>query len=169
MMLIRLGSTATDFPVTNSLPSGGSRVSVALTAGACSGRLSEPRCRSSDISGVDMYWVNDTLNFHISESGVLTNNTVLSIGDYGLRVYVNDTYGNINDYEIRIRVLFVPEPTSTIGSTTTIETSTTTTTTATTTSSTIPVTYDPTTLLLIAGVGGGIVIILVIVIIAKKR
>ena len=124
---------------------------------------------AEDFSGVDMYWVNDTSNFHISESGVLTNNTVLSFGDYGLRVYVNDTFGNINDYEIRIRVLFVPETTSTIGSTTSIETSTTSIETSTTTSSTTPVIFDPTAMLLLVGIGGVVVVILVVVLISKKR
>ncbi|MGY5876759.1 MAG: right-handed parallel beta-helix repeat-containing protein, partial [Candidatus Thorarchaeota archaeon] len=84
-----------------------------------------------DPSGIGSWGINDTVNFHISETGLLTNNTVLAVGVYGLQVSVEDIYGNARDYEIRIRVLYVPEPTTT--TTTSLPTTSTTTTTTTNT------------------------------------
>jgi hypothetical protein len=48
---------------------------------------------ATDYSGIDHWWVNDTTHFSIDSNGVITNATVLSIGDYGLEVSVNDTNG----------------------------------------------------------------------------
>lgn len=45
--------------------------------------------------GPDYWWINDTLNFAIDESGVITNNTFLLAQNYGLQVFVNATYGSI--------------------------------------------------------------------------
>ncbi|MFX0108999.1 MAG: hypothetical protein ACFE7R_11995, partial [Candidatus Hodarchaeota archaeon] len=124
---------------------------------------------AEDLSGIDTWWVNDTTNFHIDNTGLLTNNTVLPMGDYGLRVSVNDTYGNVNDYEIRIRILFVPPVTTTTTTTTTTATTTTTTTTTTPTSPTptIPVDFD--FLVLVLGGIGAVILIVVIVVIMKRR
>jgi parallel beta-helix repeat protein len=120
---------------------------------------------AEDPSGIGGWAINDTANFHISETGLLTNNTILSIGDYGLRVIVEDTFGNDRDYEIRIRVLFViPETTPT--SSTTQNTSGTTTTTS---STTTPSPFDGTMLIVMVGIGGIAIVVIVIVIISKKR
>ncbi|MHA2323178.1 MAG: right-handed parallel beta-helix repeat-containing protein, partial [Candidatus Thorarchaeota archaeon] len=43
--------------------------------------------------GLDHWWINDTVNFVIDQSGVITNNTFLLAEDYGIHVYVNDTSG----------------------------------------------------------------------------
>jgi hypothetical protein len=126
---------------------------------------------AEDISGIGDWWTNDSVNFHISE-GHLTNNTVLPVGQYGLRVYVEDTFGNVADWEIRIRVLYVPEPTTTTTTTTTtvVTTPTTgTTSTTTTTNETTPPSGDFTTMIIVVAAGGAIVVIVVIVIISKKR
>jgi hypothetical protein len=48
---------------------------------------------ATDYSGVDQYWVNDTLNFAIDSDGVITNIATLVAGEYGLAVSVNDTLG----------------------------------------------------------------------------
>ena len=48
---------------------------------------------ASDPSGIDRYWVNDTTHFVIDNQGILTNNTPLDIGRYGIHVSVNDTNG----------------------------------------------------------------------------
>ncbi|MFW9849300.1 MAG: nitrous oxide reductase family maturation protein NosD [Candidatus Thorarchaeota archaeon] len=129
------------------------------------GEFLSAQFNATDVSGIDSWWVNDTANFHIDSTGLLANNSALPSGDYGLRVYVNDSYGNIADWEIRIRVLFV-EPTTT--------TSTTTTTTTSTTTGTSPTTgtgfpFDPGTLLVIVGAAGGAVVILIIVVFIRKR
>jgi parallel beta-helix repeat protein len=50
---------------------------------------------ASVYGGLDHWWINDTLNFAINQSGVITNNTFLLAEDYGLRVYVNDTSGYV--------------------------------------------------------------------------
>ncbi len=50
---------------------------------------------ASVYGGVDHWWINDTLNFAIDQAGVITNITFLLPEDYGLRVYANDTEGNI--------------------------------------------------------------------------
>ena len=44
--------------------------------------------------GVECFSVNDTTNFQIDCSGVLTNKTILSIQIYNLNITVNDTLGN---------------------------------------------------------------------------
>jgi len=117
-----------------------------------------------DPSGIGSWWTNDTVNFHIDSTGLLTNNTVLFVDDYGLTVYVNDTLGNSNYVEITICVLEVPTTTTT--TTTTGTTTSTTPTTATTTTPTEPTDLTP-MIMVIAGVG--VVIIVVIIVIFLKR
>ena len=48
---------------------------------------------ATDYSGIDKWLINDTLHFAIDNSGVITNITTLSLGDYGIQVWVNDTLG----------------------------------------------------------------------------
>ena len=124
------------------------------------GDLLSVQFSAEDESGIISWWVNDTVNFHIDATGLLTNNTALTVGDYGLRVSVNDTSGNSIDYEIRIRVLYVPPVTTT--TTTTI----TNTTSATTTPAPSPL--DETTMMLLLG-GGGLGVIIILVIMLRKR
>ncbi|MGY5877085.1 MAG: right-handed parallel beta-helix repeat-containing protein, partial [Candidatus Thorarchaeota archaeon] len=139
--------------------------------------LFSQQLEASDPSGIGSWYTNDTTNFHITETGLLTNNSVLEIGEYGLRVYVEDIFGNVQDWEVRIRVY----PSTTTATTTSVITTSTTTnviTTSTTTTSTQPSTTTSTTtpppdgdytiIIIIIGVGG-IVIIIIIVIISKKR
>ena len=47
-----------------------------------------------DNSGIDQWWLNNTQSFAISQDGVITNTGDLEVGDYGIRVWVNDTLGN---------------------------------------------------------------------------
>ncbi len=59
-------------------------------------QLNEPfrfDLNASDSSGIDTYWINDTTNFMIDDDGVITNRISLTLGTYGLEVYVNDTNG----------------------------------------------------------------------------
>ncbi|UCE10989.1 MAG: hypothetical protein JSW61_03400, partial [Candidatus Thorarchaeota archaeon] len=122
---------------------------------------------ATDLSGIGGWSINDTMNFHIDSSGLLTNNTVLPIGDYGLRVSVWDVYGNLRDHEIRIRILFVPPPTTT--PTTTTTTPTTTTTTGPTETTTPPPPLDSTTLFIIAAGSGAAIVVIVILVTLRKR
>ncbi|UCE09306.1 MAG: right-handed parallel beta-helix repeat-containing protein [Candidatus Thorarchaeota archaeon] len=59
---------------------------------------------ASDPSGIDAWWVNDTVNFAIDANGILTNATILTHGNYGIRVFVNDTNGNILTYDLTVYV-----------------------------------------------------------------
>jgi hypothetical protein len=80
---------------------------------------------AEDQSGVAGWTVNDTVNFGISTSGLITNNVALETGTYGLNVSVFDVYGNTR--YISIRVIVIEEiPTTTATTTTTLPTTTTT-------------------------------------------
>ncbi|MGY5875188.1 MAG: hypothetical protein RTU30_05540 [Candidatus Thorarchaeota archaeon] len=48
---------------------------------------------ATDFSGVDRWWLGDTTYFTISEVGVITNITALSVGNYDLHAWVSDTIG----------------------------------------------------------------------------
>jgi hypothetical protein len=49
---------------------------------------------ATDPRDIDTWWINDTTNFAISATGVVTNIVSLAIGVYGLQVWVNDTLDN---------------------------------------------------------------------------
>lgn len=66
---------------------------------------------ASDPSGIDTYWVNDTVNFQIDDSGVITNNTFLLIGEYWLEINVNDTSDNNITAIIKITIQDTTNPT----------------------------------------------------------
>ncbi|MFX0179504.1 MAG: hypothetical protein ACFE78_04890, partial [Candidatus Hodarchaeota archaeon] len=59
---------------------------------------------ASDPSGIDEWWLNDTTYFNIDGNGVITNKTLVPIGEYWLEVNVNDTYGNILTDKFKITV-----------------------------------------------------------------
>ena len=116
---------------------------------------------ASDFSGIGAWHINDTVHFTIDSTGLLVDNMELDVGNYGLTVTVNDTYGNERDFQIRIRVLYV-EPTTT----------TPTTTTETTTTTTIPVTTQPPpdfTMLIAVGVGAAVVVVIIVLVVMRKR
>lgn len=50
---------------------------------------------ASDPSGLDTWWLNDTANFNIGSNGRITSIGVLTLGVFGVQVFVNDTYGNV--------------------------------------------------------------------------
>jgi hypothetical protein len=66
---------------------------------------------ASDISGIASWLINDTLNFHISPNGTLTNSTFLEVGAYGLNIVVIDPYGNSMQTMIQISVRDTTPPT----------------------------------------------------------
>jgi len=55
-------------------------------------------------SGVSLWWLNDTVHFLISQSGVVENATILDRTVYGLQVWVNDTYGRSITAEFSVTV-----------------------------------------------------------------
>jgi hypothetical protein len=54
--------------------------------------------------GIDTYFVNNTGNFSINASGMLTNATFLSAGNYSLNISVNDSLNHILSQPIIITV-----------------------------------------------------------------
>jgi len=59
---------------------------------------------TSDTSGIDTYWINNTSNFMIDANGMIHNITTLFAGEYWLEISVNDTYDNLLSTTIRINV-----------------------------------------------------------------
>ncbi len=57
-----------------------------------------------DVSGIVHWSLNDTTNFHVSTSGLITNKTALDSGQYGLLITVLDPYGNDLSAEIKVYV-----------------------------------------------------------------
>jgi hypothetical protein len=128
------------------------------------GQALEYQLQATDLSGIGAWHVNDTVNFAISGTGLLTNDIVLEVGDYGLNISVEDIYGNTRSFTIRIRVL----PSTTTTTTTTTTTETTTTTTETTSTEEVPP-LDPMVLVIVIGIGAGVIVIIIIVAIKRKR
>jgi parallel beta-helix repeat protein len=47
-----------------------------------------------DASGIDHWWISDSINFSVDESGLITNATRLEIGLYSLEVRAYDSFDN---------------------------------------------------------------------------
>ncbi|MHA3964466.1 MAG: LVIVD repeat-containing protein [Candidatus Thorarchaeota archaeon SMTZ1-45] len=65
---------------------------------------------ASDPSGIDSWWLNDTTHFSIDGFGVITDTTTLSVGDYGLQVWVNDSLNHILTTTLSISVQDTIDP-----------------------------------------------------------
>ncbi|MFW6013942.1 MAG: MBG domain-containing protein [Candidatus Nanoarchaeia archaeon] len=54
--------------------------------------------------GIDAWWINDTENFNINQTGYLNDNHLLSAATYKVNVSVNNTHGDINStiYELEV-------------------------------------------------------------------
>ncbi|MBN2420986.1 right-handed parallel beta-helix repeat-containing protein [Candidatus Woesearchaeota archaeon] len=64
---------------------------------------------ASDLSGVDAYYINDTVRFKINRStGIMENITSLTAGTFAVNITVNDTLGNINYSAITVFVSDIP-------------------------------------------------------------
>ncbi|MFW9925672.1 MAG: nitrous oxide reductase family maturation protein NosD [Candidatus Thorarchaeota archaeon] len=94
---------------------------------------------ATDPSGVEGYSVNDTMNFQISSSGLITNVVDLEVGVYGLEITAIDSFGNDVTATITVTVVAAPP------------------------------TGDGTTMLLLAAGAGGVVLLIFVVIFMKKR
>ncbi len=66
---------------------------------------------ASDLSGINHYSVNDTTNFAIDVNGVLTNASILTVGEHWANITVYDPYGNYLSAIINITVVDVAPPT----------------------------------------------------------
>ncbi|MGY5873672.1 MAG: NosD domain-containing protein, partial [Candidatus Thorarchaeota archaeon] len=66
---------------------------------------------ATDISGLGVWWINDTVNFAIDQEGTIINVTSLSVATYGIMVYVSDSLGNIlnNAFQVRIQDTTPPD------------------------------------------------------------
>lgn len=66
---------------------------------------------ATDISGLDTWWLNDTLRFSIDSDGVISMTYLLPVGTYWLQVNVNDTAGNtlIAVFGVQIQDTQAPE------------------------------------------------------------
>lgn len=94
---------------------------------------------SEDPSGIDHWGVNNTVNFAIDASGVLTNLVDLPIGEYIVQISVSDVHDHVTAIDVTITV----EAATGEGEL-------------------------PTSLILAIGAGGAI-LVLVVIVIAKKR
>jgi hypothetical protein len=57
-----------------------------------------------DLSPLTDWHVNDTMHFAINKDGIITNNSLLELGIYGLQVNVSDGHGNILEGEFSVTV-----------------------------------------------------------------
>lgn len=114
---------------------------------------------ATDISGIGGWSVNDTLHFHITETGLLTNATALDIGKHFVNISVWDVHDNELWCVISVAVIPYSPTTST------------TTTTQTTTPTTTPTENADDLLwnLLLIGSSGVTVIALIIIIVEVRR
>jgi hypothetical protein len=58
-----------------------------------------------DESNIDHYWISDTINFAIDESGLITNATILEEGVYSLEVRAYDPFDNYCSATLIITVI----------------------------------------------------------------
>ncbi len=63
---------------------------------------------ADDYAGLDTWWMNDTWLFEMSDEGVVASVEPLQVGDYGVEVYVNDTFGNVLSGAFNVEVLPLP-------------------------------------------------------------
>jgi len=59
---------------------------------------------ATDVSPLSHWWIDDTVNFSISEYGFVSSNTTLPVGLYSLSIFVNDTFGNTLTITITITI-----------------------------------------------------------------
>jgi hypothetical protein len=59
----------------------------------------------TDLSGIQQWWLNDTVHFTINNDGVITNRTALVPGTYVITVIAHDPYSNIATVTLTITVL----------------------------------------------------------------
>lgn len=68
------------------------------------GQPLEYQLQATDLSGINLWTINDTMHFELSGNGLLTNKTHLSVGQYGLAISVYDLYDNVLNTTITVKV-----------------------------------------------------------------
>jgi len=68
---------------------------------------------ATDYTGLSKWWLNDTEHFSIDANGVIENATILSPGNYGLAVSVNDTLGYATSVYFTVSVSEITPTTTT--------------------------------------------------------
>jgi len=123
----------------------------------------EYQINASDLSGIDWWHVNNTIEFEIDTQGRITSIGILQTGEYGLNVTASDPYGNELWFVFTIYVT----PADTTGTTTATSTATTSSSTN-HTSPTLQGGMDPVVILFIV-MGAGCTAVVAVVIILQKR
>ncbi|MBN1216561.1 MAG: glycoside hydrolase family 9 protein [Candidatus Lokiarchaeota archaeon] len=67
--------------------------------------------RARDYSGIADYWIDDSTNFTIDSTGLITNAIALSVGVYTIEIRAYDPYDNVNSSIIDISVEDTTDPT----------------------------------------------------------
>jgi subtilisin family serine protease len=57
-----------------------------------------------DLAGISHWWIDDTTHFSIDNNGDITNNILLPVEVYGIKVWVNDTHSNIQNASFNVIV-----------------------------------------------------------------
>ena len=65
---------------------------------------------ATDYSGVSDFGLYNLTYFNITATGIITNVTLLPVGDYLLEIWTNDTLGNILNHTITIHVIDTTPP-----------------------------------------------------------
>ncbi len=94
---------------------------------------------SDDPSGIDHWGVNNTVNFAIDASGVLTNLVDLPVGEYIVQISVSDVHDHVTSIDVTITVVAATDEGEL-----------------------------PTSLILAIGAGGAILVLVVIVVLKKR-
>jgi hypothetical protein len=66
---------------------------------------------ATDISGIDHYWLNDTVRFAITGAGAMTNATGLPVGAYWVELRAYDPYNNFCTATFKVTVQDATPPT----------------------------------------------------------
>ena len=80
-------------------------ISYPIRIGGEVGSIFEAYIQATDLSGIDFYQVNDTVNFVIDENSMLTNATILNTGVYYVEVRAYDTSGNYVSTIVTITII----------------------------------------------------------------
>ncbi len=60
---------------------------------------------ATDRTGIDAWWLTNTIPFRINEEGIISNDTFLALGEYDLQIWVNDTFGNTISASFQVQVV----------------------------------------------------------------
>ncbi|MHA1674673.1 MAG: hypothetical protein ACTSYI_13725 [Promethearchaeota archaeon] len=65
---------------------------------------------ATDLSGIAEYWINDTSHFNITQTGIISNATLLSVGNYSVELRAYDSPGNFQSATIKVTVFSTTAP-----------------------------------------------------------